>query len=118
MVKADDEWARRILCSDGSCIGVIGADGLCKECGKPHEGELPLTVVDDGMPGDGPEAEPADHQTAEANNLVDEGSAADNDAVDDSWESRILCIDQNCIGVIGLDGCCKECGKPYPGSRS
>jgi hypothetical protein len=26
----------RVLCSDGTCIGVIGADGKCKECGKPH----------------------------------------------------------------------------------
>lgn len=24
----------RILCSDESCIGIIGADGVCTECGK------------------------------------------------------------------------------------
>jgi hypothetical protein len=28
----------RILCTDGSCIGVIGPDGRCKECGKPYTG--------------------------------------------------------------------------------
>ncbi len=30
------QWSRRRLCSDGNCIGVIGADGRCKECGKPY----------------------------------------------------------------------------------
>ena len=32
------EWADRRLCSDGNCIGVIGPDGRCKECGKPFTG--------------------------------------------------------------------------------
>jgi len=31
----------------------------------------------------------------------------------DSWEDRVLCSDETCIGVIGPDGRCKECGKPY-----
>ena len=34
----DTEWKHRVLCSDGNCIGVIGPDGRCKECGKPYEG--------------------------------------------------------------------------------
>jgi hypothetical protein len=33
------DFASRKLCSDGICIGVIGPDGLCKECGKPYTGE-------------------------------------------------------------------------------
>jgi len=33
------DFAKRLLCSDGSCIGVIGPDGRCKECGKPYSGE-------------------------------------------------------------------------------
>lgn len=28
-------WCSRVLCSDGTCIGIIGADGNCKECGRP-----------------------------------------------------------------------------------
>ena len=32
------DWDNRVLCSDGNCIGVIGPDGNCKECGKPYEG--------------------------------------------------------------------------------
>ncbi len=33
----NDDWQRRVLCSDGNCIGVIGPDGRCKECGKPSD---------------------------------------------------------------------------------
>jgi hypothetical protein len=29
-----DEWDQRQPCSDGACIGLIGADGLCKVCGR------------------------------------------------------------------------------------
>ncbi len=32
---------RRIACADGNCIGIIGPDGRCTECGKPYPGELP-----------------------------------------------------------------------------
>ena len=34
---SDDDWENRVLCSDGNCIGVIGPDGNCKECGKPYD---------------------------------------------------------------------------------
>lgn len=30
-------------------------------------------------------------------------------------ESRVLCPDGNCTGII-IDGKCSECGKPHPGS--
>jgi hypothetical protein len=36
-VEDDDaayEWSRRRLCSDGACIGVIGANGKCTVCGS------------------------------------------------------------------------------------
>jgi hypothetical protein len=36
--QSDLEWENRTLCSDESCIGVIGPDGRCKECGKPFKG--------------------------------------------------------------------------------
>jgi hypothetical protein len=31
------------------------------------------------------------------------------------WESRRLCSDGNCIGVINEKGVCSICGKPYTG---
>jgi hypothetical protein len=33
-----DDFSRRVLCSDGACIGVINAQGVCSECGKPYNG--------------------------------------------------------------------------------
>ena len=29
---------KRVACSDGMCIGIIGPDGKCTECGKPYQG--------------------------------------------------------------------------------
>lgn len=33
------DFSKRILCSDGTCIGVIDEKGICKVCGKPYAGE-------------------------------------------------------------------------------
>jgi len=112
---ADIEWDSRILCSDGNCIGVIGADGRCKECGKEYEGPLPKTIAIEKED----EIEDQDEElAAEAGeiNAPDESppdeSQEDESPGDDDWENRVLCSDSNCIGVIGPDGKCKECGKP------
>lgn len=35
----DDDFSKRILCSDGACIGVIDERGICKVCGKPYTPE-------------------------------------------------------------------------------
>ena len=112
----DIEWEHRVLCSDESCIGVIGPDGRCKECGLAYEGVLPWEV------GDGQAAEPSDMETdIETDTRLSEPEAAPADSAessqvegettDDEWSRRVLCSDENCIGVIGPDGKCKECGK-------
>jgi predicted amidophosphoribosyltransferase len=33
------DLSTRILCSDGTCIGVIDEKGVCKVCGKPYSPE-------------------------------------------------------------------------------
>jgi hypothetical protein len=33
------DFSKRVLCSDGNCIGVINEQGFCKICGKPYTGE-------------------------------------------------------------------------------
>ena len=33
------DFSKRILCSDGTCIGVINEHGVCNECGKPYKGK-------------------------------------------------------------------------------
>ena len=32
----DDDFSNRVLCSDGTCIGVVDEKGICKVCGKPY----------------------------------------------------------------------------------
>jgi hypothetical protein len=101
MADTDLEWDDRRLCSDDACIGVIGAGNKCNVCGRPGpEGapyrETAVNVVDEGALADDSEAEAADAS----------GEAADFD------DERELCSDDACIGLIGPDGLCKECGKP------
>ena len=116
--KSELYWENRKLCSDPACIGVIGSNGQCKECGKPYEGEVF---------GDSPfaEPEPESESEFETDDIVDEQREAsdeeaeavdDDDSVpDEEWENRKLCSDPACIGVVGPEGRCKECGKPYEG---
>jgi hypothetical protein len=33
------DFDNRVLCSDGTCIGVINEQGVCKVCGKPYTPE-------------------------------------------------------------------------------
>ena len=98
-IRSDDDWENRILCKDENCIGVIGPDGRCKECGKPYE-----------------EPQTPEKQTDQAQSAADDDSnRGEKPAKQDEWENRTLCSDESCIGVIGPDGRCKECGKVYQG---
>ena len=102
--RADIEWENRTLCSDESCIGVIGPDGRCKECGLPYEGEF--TPLEDES-----DVTDVDEEVVDTEEEFPEDDQDDD--VDIDWENRTLCIDESCIGVVGPDGRCKECGKPY-----
>jgi hypothetical protein len=115
MTRSDSEWDQRILCSDGNCIGIIGADGRCKACGMPYDGDLPLPEADTDAPEDAEAVAPDDAQMTEIVDPIDDDRKVATATPDDSWENRTLCIDETCIGVVGPDGRCKECGKPHPG---
>ena len=112
----DTDWDRRTLCSDGNCIGVIGPDGRCKECGKPYEGEF---QEGESRNSEASATLPAADKPEEKSVANESASGQADDAPDDSsfddsdWDRRVLCRDGNCIGVIGPDGRCTECGKPY-----
>lgn len=93
----NEDWEKRILCSDESCIGTIGPDGKCKECGRVYEGELP------------PEYNVKKVDTVTLDKPKQDLEKAEQD---DDWDKRVLCSDGSCIGVIGADGKCRECGKP------
>ena len=108
MTPGGDDWENRILCIDESCIGVIGPDGRCKECGKSYAG----SQADEGFQtGESSEtqtdSEPADD--------FDAAESTQTNTAGSDWENRTLCSDESCIGVIGADGRCKECGKRYKG---
>jgi hypothetical protein len=109
--EMDRYWENRVLCSDESCIGVIGPNRRCKECGRLFEGKLPADFNPDDS-ADGPEEKSATETYDQ--NPTDAPRAAETAAADDEWSQRTLCSDESCIGVIGPDGRCKECGKPYP----
>jgi hypothetical protein len=34
-----DDFSNRVLCIDGTCIGVINEQGVCNECGKTYSEE-------------------------------------------------------------------------------
>jgi len=105
--QVDLDWENRTLCIDENCIGVVGPDGRCKECGKPHDGFKPPTSEDETI----------ESTSSEVEKVVEVEDVEDVDSIDpefnDAWENRTLCVDESCIGVIGPDGRCKECGKPY-----
>jgi hypothetical protein len=100
------DWQNRRLCSDESCIGVIGPDGRCKECGKKYEGPL-------GEGSFGKEESSSEALDLHEGDVVSSEAERNEYPSDSDWQNRRLCSDGNCIGVIGPDGRCKECGKPY-----
>jgi predicted Zn-ribbon and HTH transcriptional regulator len=110
----DIEWEQRTLCSDESCIGVIGPDGRCKECGLPYESEKQQDFSEEHAASDS-EAEEEVAEDDEDDEGDEEVAEDDEEDVvtDIEWEQRTLCRDESCIGVIGPDGRCKECGLPY-----
>jgi len=124
--SSDEDWENRILCADESCIGTIGHDGRCRHCGLAYDGELPQPSDSSLQEGAADEAvderdEGAFEETAvsissdDDDNFDDETGDVNPGTIEidyDDWDSRVLCSDESCIGVIGPDDRCKECGRP------
>jgi hypothetical protein len=89
----------RRLCPDGSCVGLIGADGRCRVCGMAA-GPAAVGVAAEAEPSF--DAEPIDQPIAEATPVGGEGGFD---------PKRRLCDDGSCVGVIAADGKCNVCGK-------
>lgn len=112
MGLSDKDWDRRVLCSDGNCIGVVGPDGRCKVCGLRYAGDLPSIADDGDIVDDETDAFQSEPRMPEGEAVEEDKTVVEKDGAGDEWESRTLCADEGCIGVIGPDGKCKECGKP------
>ncbi len=111
LLKTGFDPNRRELCPDGACIGVIGSDGNCKECGTPSpNGPPPAETEIAAETPETPERSPdADDELAPARAVSNDERAAEGDSFDPT--KRELCPDGACIGVIGPDGTCRECGR-------
>ena len=89
---------KRRLCPDGSCVGVLGADGRCSVC------ERPAGAAGESMAEAAPEAwAAASSDGAQVTERGDAGSGFD--------PTRRLCDDGSCVGVVGPDGVCGTCGR-------
>ena len=103
---ADDfDPEERVLCPDDCCTGLIGPDGKCKVCGKESPDRPPAAK------GSGPKPAVKVEEKKPPKPLPSGKGEAKSFDPDD----RILCSDDCCTGLVGPDGKCKVCGKPYAG---
>jgi hypothetical protein len=97
----------RQLCPDGTCVGLVGADGRCAVCGR----------AGGPAPARGPGARPAQADAEMSADALDPLTAAsgsqraDGGDVDGFDANRKLCEDGTCVGVLGPDGRCLVCGR-------
>jgi len=95
--QADIEWEQRKLCRDESCIGVIGPDGRCKECGLPFEEGPSDGIVEEpameNLEEYETEEELEESETEEELEDVEENGEEKLD-LDLEWEQRTLCSDE------------------------
>lgn len=104
---------RRRLCPDGSCIGVVGADGRCGECGRAAGGAA--EPAGEAAPGasDGwkQEMQEVEDAGSDAGEDAEQLQAAPADSSADGFDpKRRLCEDGSCVGLVGADGRCNVCG--------
>ena len=96
----------RVLCPDGACIGLVGADGRCRECQTLWPelvGAVPPSAEND-----------AKNDSDAVNNDSDAYVTAENDSENFDPEARELCPDDTCVGIIGPSGVCGTCGARRP----
>ncbi len=128
------DWDQRQLCSDGGCVGVIGPAGTCKTCGRvaPNWGDErrrgqrttaevePVPAVADAADAPDDELHDEEYEDDDGEDEDDDEDAADSRSADEviaagdgpaDFDTRLLCPDGACIGVIGDNGRCRVCGK-------
>jgi len=85
-------------CPDGNCIGLVDKDGVCRECGRAAES------IDEPWVDDDEDDELDDDDDIELDDNDEDGGSLDS-------ADRIPCPDGNCIGIMGKDNRCVECGR-------
>jgi hypothetical protein len=110
--------AKRRLCPDGSCIGVLGDDGRCRTCGRGGDGSAATGASDAAWNADDDDDD--DSLAADGRDAAGAGDAASagetagaGDAGGGAFRpDRRLCDDGSCVGVIGEGNVCSVCGRP------
>jgi hypothetical protein len=97
--EAPFDPTRRKLCPDGTCVGVIGDDGVCRVCGRTE-----------AQAAAGEEAASSDADVLEASG-GGASAVGGGDAGGGFDSKRRLCDDGTCVGVVGDDGVCRVCGR-------
>lgn len=115
MKQADDipgcvqGFDERILCPEGSCTGVIGNDGRCSVCKMIRD--KPMAATDSKRLDTCAEENNTPHEITSSGRDV----RKDEESEENFDPDRRICVDGSCIGVIGSEGNCRECGKPFRG---
>jgi hypothetical protein len=114
MQESSYDPKRRKLCPDGACIGLIGDDGRCKECGRAAgSGAVDLHPVGSSLSAVSEEddeinAAAAPEPTEEREAALD---AAPGNGTSGSFDpARRLCDDGSCVGVV-VNKACSVCGR-------
>jgi len=100
--------SERRLCPDGSCIGLVGADGRCRVCGRAGDGSTtvgPVPAMDDHWDDDS-------HDARDSLSAGDTAASAEGEVGGGFRPDRRLCEDGSCVGVIGAGDVCSVCGRP------
>ena len=86
------EWAARTLCPDGGCVGVIGADGTCKVCGKSAAASSKAAAPAD-------DAELEDDESDEADDYEDEDDEGHDEDEDEEDDNELAAAADQLAGV-------------------
>ena len=108
----DNNWDDRVLCPDESCIGTIGPDGRCRECGLALDRKMAAADVSTEENQEPTQAAAEDDIAEFASDDLDRTIENETDTTPD-WDNRTLCRDESCIGTIGPSGRCNVCGLTY-----
>jgi|SRR5579872_6675042 len=98
---------QRRLCPDGACVGLIGDDNRCKECGA-FAGTGTDPAADSGADTWDGAKDGSDDATL-PRTLGDVARLDDGSTFD---PARRLCSDGACLGIVGADDRCNVCGRP------
>jgi hypothetical protein len=107
--------ARRRLCPDGSCIGLLDETGRCKVCGLvagAGKAAAPAPPVGTEETDEAGLPDPAADDAGDAEGSL-EAAPAEGEARFDP--ARRLCPDGACVGVLGADHRCPVCGQTTEG---